>query len=50
MLVPLDIREILESFKKSSMGSPQKAVELETLKQLKGESLHFYHHSTWVVL
>lgn len=30
MLVPLDIREILESFKKSSMRSHHKAVELET--------------------
>ena len=36
------------------MGSSQKAVELETLKQgefsIKREFLHFYYHPTWVVL
>lgn len=40
----MGIREILELFKKSLMGSPPKAVLLETLKQLKEGSLHFYQH------
>ena len=40
--------------KKSSMGSSQKAVELESLRErefsIKRESLDFYYHPTWVVL
>lgn len=40
----MGIREILELFKKSLMGSPPKAVLLEILKQLKEGSLHFYQH------